>query len=173
VVSGAVGHPAAIDPEWAVPAKALHLLAVSVWLGGLLWILACDRSEPVRFAAEAARVSSLALGAVTVIAASGVVQALLFLPSPADVVRSTYGALVLAKVALFAVLLAFGAYHRYRVLPGVIAAPGGAAPATLRASVTREVVVMYAVTSLSGCLAYVPPPDAPPSPPGISAAAGR
>ncbi len=39
VVSGAVGHSAAIAPAWAVPAKAIHLLASAIWVGGLLWLL--------------------------------------------------------------------------------------------------------------------------------------
>src|SRR5437763_2590117 len=34
VVSGAVGHPAAIHPYLAIPSKAIHLLAGSLWIGG-------------------------------------------------------------------------------------------------------------------------------------------
>src|SRR6476620_2604949 len=34
VLSGAVGHPAAIHPILAIPAKTIHLLAATTWIGG-------------------------------------------------------------------------------------------------------------------------------------------
>jgi putative copper export protein len=174
VVSGAAGHPAAISPVWAVPAKALHLLAGAAWLGGLLWLLATglaarEAGDVAPFEREAARVSAVALGAVVVVALSGVAQALLFLPSPRDLVRSAYGALVLAKAAGLLALVGFGAYHRSRVLPR-LARPGvaGGFAVTLR----REVALMTLVILLGGLLAYVPPPPAAPAAPNAPNAPG-
>jgi copper transport protein len=167
VVSGATGHAAAIHPAWTAPAKALHLLAASGWLGGLLWLLwllwllARERTDVATFAREAGRVSAVALGAVFVVAVSGVVQALLILPSPLDLFRSVYGAVTLAKVAGLAVLLLFGAYHRNRVLPRL--AEAGSVHG-FAASLRREVAVMSLVVLLGGLLAYL----SPPAPPGGS-----
>ncbi|MFN2432034.1 MAG: copper resistance protein CopC [Gemmatimonadota bacterium] len=155
LLTALTGHPAAIQPALAVPAKAIHLLAVTLWLGGLLVLLLAERTDE-RFREDALRVSGLALGAVLAIAASGVLQTLLFLPSPMDLVRSTYGLLALGKVAGLGVLMAYGAVNRYRILPALRA---GGEPATLRRSVRGETLVMAAVIVLAAFLAYVPPPS--------------
>jgi copper transport protein len=155
LVSGTAGHSAAIHPEWAVPARALHLVAVAAWLGGLLWLIVLERRSAAVAAREAQRVSSVALAAVIAVAFSGVVQTRLFLPVWADLVRSTYGAIALAKVAGLGVLVLFGAHHRYRVLPRLADAD---APEELARSLRTEVAVMSIVILLGGVLAYVAPP---------------
>jgi copper transport protein len=155
LVSGAAGHSAAIHPEWAVPAHALHVVAVAAWLGGLVWLIVLERRSAAVAAREAQRVSSVALAAVIAVAFSGVVQTRLFLPVWADLVRSTYGAIALAKVAGLGVLVLFGAHHRYRVLPRLGDAD---APEELARSLRKEVAVMSIVILLGGLLAYVAPP---------------
>jgi putative copper export protein/methionine-rich copper-binding protein CopC len=156
IVSSAIGHPAAIAPALAIPSKALHLLGVALWLGGLLWLVTADRSDPDGFLRKAGRVSSIALVAVIVVAASGLVQTVLFLPEIADIVRSAYGIGVLAKVAGLLVLVLLGAHHRYRVMPRLVDAP---ACVRMARSVTREVAVMAVIVLLGGMLAYIPPPS--------------
>lgn len=160
-VSGAVGHPAAMHPVVAVPAKAAHLLATGVWFGGLLWLVvrpAGDRA--MAFSVDAQRVSSFALISVIVIAASGVLQALLFLPTLGAFVTSAYGRLALAKVAGLVALIAFGAYNRQRLVPRLVGDTVSDVTDTgsLRTSVRREIVVMIVVILIGGLLAYVPPP---------------
>ena len=155
VVSGAVGHPSAIQPLFAIPAKVLHLLAGAMWLGGLLWIVLADRAHP-RYADGVRRISTLALVAVLFIAATGLAQLALFLPAPAAVVSTPYGLLSLAKILGLLVLVAFGAYHRYRVLPRLASSIVAGATA-LRVSVRGEIGVMLLVILIGGLLAYVPP----------------
>ena len=160
VVSGAVGHPAAIAPAWAVPAKAIHLLASAIWLGGLLWLLIRPAGDDLLLlVGDANRVSSRALWAVIAIAFTGVVQTRLFLDSWSGLVTSAYGLLVLAKTAGLLVLVAFGAYNRQRVMPRLTTAASMTEVATLRSSVVGEVVVIAIVVLLGGLLAYVPPPS--------------
>jgi copper transport protein len=161
VVSGAVGHSAAIDPVWGVPAKAIHLVASAVWVGGLLWLVIRPAGDNiVLFGADAERVSSRALIAVIAVAFTGVVQTRLFLASWSGLVTSAYGLLVLAKIAGLIALVAFGAYHRQRLLPRVAATVTAVTGArVLRASVLREVMVIAIVILLGGLLAYVPPPS--------------
>jgi copper transport protein len=154
-VSGIVGHPSAIHPLFAIPAKILHLVAGAVWLGGLLWIVLADRTHP-RYIDGARRISALALGAVLVVATTGVAQMLLFLPTPAAALHSAYGALSFAKIAGLLVLVGFGAYHRYALLPRLTPAePGGGV--ALGRSVRSEIAVMTLVILIGGLLAYVPP----------------
>jgi copper transport protein len=172
VVSGAVGHSAAIAPAWAVPAKAIHLLASAIWVGGLLWLLIRPAGDDVLlFATDADRVSSRALWGVVAIAFTGVVQTRLFLDSWSGLVTSAYGLLVLAKTAGLLVLVAFGAYNRQRVMPRLTMAPSATEAGVLRSSVVREVVVIVIVILLGGLLAYVPPPGE--SEAGMSSAPSR
>ena len=155
LVSADTGHSAAIQPLWAIPARALHLFALAAWLGGLLWLIVCARTNASVVAAEAQRVSSLALTGVIVMAFSGVVQTRLFLPSWIDLIRSAYGVITLAKVAGLCVLVLFGAHHRYRVMPRLAESDASDGFAS---SLGREVAVMTIVILLGGLLAYVPPP---------------
>jgi copper transport protein len=160
VVSGTIGHPAAIDPYWAIPAKALHLLAASAWLGGLIWIVWLARCDDAACRIEAKRVSSVALVSVIAIFLSGSLQTVLFLNSPGDLIHSGYGRLVLAKVVGLAILIAIGAYNRFAVLPQ-LDAPNGTK--TLSRSVKREIAVVTVVIVIGGFLAYTPTPTAPQS----------
>ena len=158
-VSGATGHSAAMQPLLSVPAKSIHLLASAVWVGGLLCLVVRPATDTLTgFVDDAERVSSAALVAVIAIALSGVVQTLTFLPSVADVFTSPYGWLALAKTAGLLVLVAFGAYHRQRVMPGVSGAHPAPHSVVLRTLVRRELVIMSIVILLGGLLAYVPPP---------------
>ena len=163
-VSAAAGHSGAIHAAWATPAKAVHLLAAAAWLGGLLWLVARERGGSAgtavpMFAREAARVSAIALPAALLVLISGVVQASLFLPEPAALLHSAYGRLVLLKSVGLLVLIAFGAYHRSRVLPR-LTANGVTARSGFGRTLRGEVAVMGVVVLLSGLLAYVPPPVA-------------
>jgi copper transport protein len=159
-VSGAVGHSAAIQPLIAVPAKSIHLLASSVWAGGLAWLVVRPTKDNTPlFARDARRVSSFALVAVVAVAATGFVQTLLFLPSIGDVFTSAYGWFAIAKMVGFLVLVGFGAYHRQSVMPRIADEASDSDCATLRGSVRREIIVMIAVIVLGGILAYIPPPE--------------
>jgi copper transport protein len=153
VISGAIGHPAAMHSLWTIPAKAIHLCAGAAWLGGLLWLLLADRSDVEKFFGEARRVSSVALTSVILVVFSGIIQTRFFIATPSDLIRTTYGIVVLLKVAGVMILIAFGAHHRYRHLPKL----GDDAGTRLRDSVRYEIGVFVLVTMLGGLLAYIPP----------------
>jgi putative copper export protein len=153
VVSGAIGHPAAMHSLWTIPAKAVHLGAGASWLGGLLWLILADRTDPERFIGEARRVSSVALVSVILVVFSGTIQARFFVASWSDLIRTSYGILVLLKIAGALILIAFGAHHRYRHLPHLATDTA----TRLRNSVQYEIGVFALVTLLGGLLAYTPP----------------
>jgi copper transport protein len=155
-VSAATGHSAAIHPGWTIPMRALHLGAIAVWLGGLLWLLSLDRSNVAAVGTEAQRVSSGALLAVIAVLFSGVVQTKFFIGEWGELLRSTYGFVALAKLAGLGVLVLFGAHHRYRVMPKL--AEAGVADDFAR-SLRMEVLVMSLVILIGGLLAYIPPPQ--------------
>jgi copper transport protein len=160
LVSGAIGHPAAIDPYWTIPAKMLHLVAGSVWIGGLAWLVWLSRCDEPACRVEARRVSSVALIAVIVIALSGLLQTFFFLNTPADLTGSPYGRRVLAKMIGLAILVGLGAYNRFGLLPGLDATDG---PKKLSRSVRVEVAVLTMIIVIGGFLAYEPTPTIPQS----------
>lgn len=153
IAGGAIGHAAAIDPIVAIPVKALHLVGVAFWTGGLIWLATAETSADV--VASANTVSSIALGSILVVGATGIVQSFLFLTKWSDIFGSAYGMTLIGKFAGLAALAAFGAYHRYRLIPNLTDENAG----TLNRSVRREIAVMMLVVILGGFLAYVPTPQ--------------
>jgi copper transport protein len=158
IVSGAIGHPAGIEPIWTIPSKAIHLLAGSAWLGGLLWLVTSVRREDVDFPTEARRVSNIALISVGLVLLSGIIQIRFFLQQPGDLVHSDYGRLVSLKIIGLLVLIGLGAFNRYLVLPAI---DDSAARPTLSRTVRQEIVIMIALIVIGGFLAYVPTPSSP------------
>ncbi|MFE0804402.1 copper resistance CopC/CopD family protein [Streptomyces sp. NPDC058834] len=107
----AAEHAAAgVQVPVAVTSAVLHLLATAVWLGGLVALLATLRSAPD--AATVARFSRTASAAVTVLVVTGVYQSWRGLGSWPALTETTYGRLLLAKLAGVAVLLAAAAVSR-------------------------------------------------------------
>ncbi|MDT7579447.1 MAG: hypothetical protein QOK35_711 [Pseudonocardiales bacterium] len=141
----------------------LHVLAASLWVGGLVAVLALATARgPDRVAALATavpRYSRTALVCWLVVGATGVVNALVRV-APADLFTTRYGALVVGKVIALVVLGGFGLAHRRRT---VGAAAAGDSGALVRWGAV-EVVVMLATIGLAVALGRSAPPatDAPP-----------
>ena len=118
------GH--ALDPGqpfFAPVADVLHVCAAATWLGGLLALAAFLRFVPGRASARAVeRFSAIALAAVLIVAATGLVRALTELSSVHQVWTTTYGRALLAKSALFAVLVALGYVNRRRLRRSIVLA---------------------------------------------------
>jgi putative copper export protein len=137
----------------SIPAKIVHLYAGSVWLGGLLWLGWTYRRDMTAFRIEARRVSFIALLAWLAVAASGVAQAYLFLDGPRDLLSTSYGRLVSAKIAGLLILTMLGAYNRYRLVPYL---DDSRRSSKLSRSLTQELAVMAVIVLVSGFLANVP-----------------
>jgi copper transport protein len=152
VAAGALaGHAAAYSPAVTIPATALHLLASALWLGGLVFLLTERRSAG--YARSAHKVSDVALGAVVAIALTGLLQTWLLLGTIPWPTGSTYARLLLAKIVGFAGLIAFGAYHRFRLLPIMSAGGDG----RLGRSVRNELLLALGVVAVAAVLSHVPP----------------
>lgn len=113
----AVDHAATgIQTAVALPADMIHLLAMGVWLGGLLTLLLTLRQQsglgPVAPIETVRRFSRIALGCVLALVVTGVYQSWRQTGSIAAVLDTTYGKLLLAKVALVALLVVVAARSR-------------------------------------------------------------
>ena len=109
------GHAAGTENHgMAVNALGLHLLAIVLWVGGLIaLVLVRARGEVSEI--HFRRYSSIALVAYIVLGVSGVVSASLRIGSLANWF-SSYGLLIALKTAIFVVLGVFGAIYRKRLM---------------------------------------------------------
>ncbi|GAB2675931.1 cytochrome c oxidase assembly protein [Thalassiella azotivora] len=155
--AGASNHEAAVDTQ------AAHLFGVSIWVGGLAGLALLRRSLGDRFAVAARRFSTLAGWCFALVAASGVLGALVRSGGWSGL-ASAYGLLLGAKVIAIVVLGAAGWVHRRRILAALDTSPAtGRAFARLAAG---ELVVMAVATGLAVALARTSPvtAGAPPEP---------
>ncbi|MEV0275178.1 copper resistance protein CopC [Streptomyces sp. NPDC050610] len=101
-----------IQPYLAMPVDILHLLAVGVWLGGLVALLVTLRSDtPIRRAAVQ-RFSRLAFASVCVLAATGTYQAWRQVGTWGALTGTAYGRWLLIKIGLVAVVVGLAYFSR-------------------------------------------------------------
>lgn len=189
VSTAVVGHPVAGPlPGLAVVVTTVHVAAMTVWLGGLALLLAVVLRPGVpagELATALPRYSRLAAGSVAALVVSGVVQSVREVGSPAALVSTTYGWLLVAKLGLVLALLAVAGVSRVWVQqrlgaprPGrrsVVAHAFSAEEETaaaqrtatavadvgpFRRSVLLEVAVAAVVLALSAVLVGTPPAKA-------------
>ncbi|MFI5937592.1 cytochrome c oxidase assembly protein [Actinoplanes sp. NPDC051494] len=147
------GHSAeAGDHQLAVSSLAVHILAASLWVGGLAGLLVVRRHH--RLADAARRYSTLALACFAATALSGAANAAVRLGGWSPLVTSRYGVLVLLKVLALLAVGVLGALHRTRTLPALA---GGAPRAFLRLA-AGELVVLGAAVGLAVALSRSPTP---------------
>ncbi|MFF9866955.1 CopD family protein [Streptomyces sp. NPDC013953] len=140
-------HPEPYTPEIGTALTVVHLIAASLWTGGLLYVLRVVR---LRGGAREAllRYARLAGWLYAALAVTGTCSALRRLP--ADVVLgSAYGRVLLAKLALMAVVSVLAVAARRRLGPR-----GGDATAPAR----TELAVLAGVVVVSALLTVVPDP---------------
>ncbi len=151
------GRPAAIAADW------LHLIASSVWVGGLLTLLAglilARRGETERwrevYALAIPRFSTLAIASVAILALTGLYSAWLQVGN-LEALRSTpYGRALLVKLALALVLLELGAINLLVIGPRMRRSVD--APRHFSYTVFAEAVLGVAVLLVVGVLTSLPP----------------
>ena len=86
----------------------LHMVAASVWIGGLVATVNYAYRHGGSAAPVIRRFSLLALISVIVLAESGLLNAGLRIDGLASLVTSTYGAIIVAKMALLIALIGYG-----------------------------------------------------------------
>ncbi|WP_418163417.1 copper resistance D family protein [Rhodococcus opacus] len=97
----------------ATNSLVFHIVAAALWVGGLVALVLHARRRGARLDLAARRFSALALIAFVVMAVSGVVNAAVRVPIT-ELVTSTYGVLILAKVAAL-VLVGFAGWRQRTV----------------------------------------------------------
>ena len=160
-----ISHAAAATMQpLGVLGDMIHLCVAGLWIGGLVPLaifLACVRasfslSEMVPYVLP--RFSTLSLCCVSVLVVSGISNSWLLVGSIYALFTTPYGQLLLFKLALFAILVGFGARNRFLVkakLPKAAADPD--LLAQLRWNVVCETCLGVAVMVIVACLGVTPP----------------
>ncbi|MBU9765843.1 copper resistance protein CopD [Mycobacterium sp. TNTM28] len=135
----------------------IHLVAAALWAGGLLALLAhaLRGADGTNTRLAAHRFSALALCCFVAMALSGVLNALVRIQLP-DLVHTTYGWLVLAKMVALSLLGVLGWWQRRISLSALAADPDARAP-LIRLALTEA--VLFGVTfGIAVGLGRTPPP---------------
>ncbi len=162
------GHTRTMSPRLVgLVADLVHLAAAGVWFGGLMAlvsVLARRRraGDALGAGAAVAEFSGLAAGGLIAVAVTGMTMAVIEVGGPGAMTSTTYGRLLMAKVALVLVVAAGGGWNRLRLVP-VLAdhqAPAeGSDPRwnTLGRILRLEVVVLAVVLVITAVLVNVTP----------------
>ena len=148
------GHAAsAADHELAISSLVVHVVAATVWVGGLLGVLLFLRRSG-ELAQAVPRFSVVALCCFTLVGLSGLLSAYERLGASPAAWTSGYGAVLLAKTVALVVLGAMGWQHRRRLVPGLVAGRPGA----FLSFAGAELAVMGGAFGLAVALSRTPTP---------------
>lgn len=161
------GHAASVSrlKPLAIGADALHVVGAGGWLGSLLIVLAVG--IPAALALERTESRGLAVADLVnafsptallfagLAGVTGLVSAWLHLESLSNVWGSTYGRVLLLKLAVLSVVAATGAYNWLRVRPALGGLEGAA---RIRRSARIEVAIGVVVLLVTAILVATPAP---------------
>jgi copper transport protein len=173
------GHTRTYGPRWIVmAADASHVIAAAVWLGGLVGVAIVlvvrgrsDKSDGGEDAHSSAavvgRFSLVAGVTLAAVAGTGALLGWRIVGSLAALFTTTYGRLLLIKIALVGVVALMGAFNRYRLVPLVTSAPTlVSGRERLARTVKYEAVLIVVILGVTAALVdrspVVPPTKAKP-----------
>jgi copper resistance protein D len=153
------GHTATHPERWLLSLLLVaHLLVVTFWFGALIPLHVASSRESAAIAGEVTEAFSvIAIWVVPVLLVSGLVLSVLLLKGLAGL-RTTYGHLLLVKLAAFAALMGLGALNKWRLGPAV----GRGDPqstAAFRRSLKTEYILIAGVLSVTAILTSFYSPD--------------
>ena len=121
------GHADAASPfrPLHIAEQWLHMLAVGVWIGGLVWLLVALRgTEDFDRPAAVRAFSRLATYALAIVVATGLLRAVTEVGSVRDLLATSYGRVLLVKIVLVCVIALLAALNHYRHVPAIGAGTG-------------------------------------------------
>jgi putative copper resistance protein D len=146
-----------------------HILAAAGWIGALVvfWVLLSKPALSIvsqkALCAALASFSGIGTILVAIIVASGLINGFFLVGwDPAHIIAARYGQVLIAKIMLFAIMLALAAANRFRHTPYLAKALVETIPVTvalsrLRRSVTAETITAAGVLALVSWLGTLAP----------------
>ncbi|MBL7260529.1 copper resistance CopC/CopD family protein [Paractinoplanes lichenicola] len=150
------GHPTASPVAGvSVVVDAIHIAAMSVWLGGLAMLVGflLRKADQRELGAILPIWSRWAATAVTALIVAGVIQALIEVSSLDGLINTTYGRLILVKVGLVGIVLGFAWYSRKLVRSKA----AEESPRGLRRIVAVELAITAVVIGVTSALVQITP----------------
>ncbi len=169
---GLAGHAGVTSPVAInLTADALHLVAAACWVGGLVMMVAAafpatavvPSEERVRLLSPVvSRFSDLAVVAVAVLVISGLLRAWIEVRAFHALTGTTYGLVLMGKVAAFLPMLGLGAVNNRWTKPRLREAAsdrrrGGASLTILRRMMIAEVAIGAVVIGMTALLVNITP----------------
>jgi copper transport protein len=170
LVPGLAGHAAQTSPRGlSLTFDWLHLVAGSLWFGGLIGLVVLAATLPAAKRVPALvvcvpRFSNLAFVSVLVLIGAGTGSAVQQLPTFASFWQTSYGKALLVKIGLLAAALLLASVNLLRTVPRFKASarrPELGAPTTslLRRLVTGESLLVTGAVLAAAVLSSLPPPS--------------
>jgi copper transport protein len=169
-IPGVTGHAGQTSPRGlSVAVDWLHLIAGSLWLGGLigllfLWATVSAGRRVAALSVVVPRFSALALGSVALLLTTGTIATIDHMPALDALWDTGYGVAILVKIAILLAAMALASGNLLRTRPRLVAAGagddgGGAAAASLlRRLVAAEAVLVAGAVFVAALLSSLAPP---------------
>jgi len=130
-------------------------VAVGAWVGGLAWLLLglrhLERDERARAGRRFSAIATVGLG---VVFGTGAARAAAEVGAPVNLLHTSFGELLLAKLVLFCVLVALGARNHFRLVPAL---PDDRTAPLFRRSVRGELLLGVGILAVTGILGGLAP----------------
>jgi copper transport protein len=154
------GHASSAHPQWLTrPAVALHVAGLLFWIGALVPLALLLRERSPAADDALAKFSAFAPFAVAGILVSGIALGVVQMGLPGAHWLSPYAAILAAKLALVAVLLALALWNRLKLTGPTLA--GAVTPRyRLRQSIAGEIAIVLLILALVAGWRFTPPPRA-------------
>jgi putative copper export protein len=166
------GHSAvdAGSSRWSELADWVHLSAAILWAGGLVQLAFCLWPLAPELRREAfLRFSRFATVLIALIVGAGIYLSVLRLPHLRDLWTAGYGHVLLVKLGLVAIALAWGAFHHFVARPSLAGSGGDGVVGRLARSLVGESAVGMAVLLAAAVLVDSKPPPQRPVPAATTA----
>lgn len=160
--ASAISHGAAIGSGWiwGTLFDALHLSAAALWIGGLVSVIIAIRGHPDTRIDAVRRFSIVAALSVPVLAAAGLLSALVQIPNVNGIVETDWGLAFIVKIAILVALFAAAAANAFFLRPRDAAADGSDRRLVHRFGrmMRIEALLGLAVIAASAALTQLPSP---------------
>ncbi len=152
------GHTAASYPLWAVRlALFIHAASLIFWIGALVPLATLSLFDRAGLRTSLRRFSAVIPVAIAALLLSGILLARFQLRTPFDLIATSFGLVLCAKLAVVGLLLALAAYNRF-VLNARCYADAPDARRSLASSAGIELLLVLAVVGAAGLWRFAPPP---------------
>ena len=160
--ASAISHGAAIGSGWiwGTLFDALHLSAAALWIGGLVSVIIAIRGHPDTRIDAVRRFSVVAALSVPVLAAAGLLSALVQVPNVSGIIETDWGLAFIVKIAILVALFAAAAANALFLRPRDAAADGSDRRLVHRFGrmMRIEALLGLAVVAASAVLTQLPSP---------------